>query len=105
VKRQRLDSAKALIDQVATAAKPAFRTLRLGALDSVDTANTAMFPQLPSKLQALYFQLASATAIASVDAQVMFFACSASLHCHGDVMGLYRRHDIRRLSHAMDVGL
>lgn len=78
-KRQKLDSAKSLVEQVAAAAKPAFRTLRLGALDSADTANTAMFPQLPAKLQALYFQIASATASAAVDAQV----CAAlSLHCH-----------------------
>ena len=69
-KRQKLDSAKSHMEQVAAAAKPAFRNLRLGALDSADTSNTAMFPQLPAKLQALYFQMASATAVASVDAQV-----------------------------------
>lgn len=78
-KRQKLDSAKSQIEQVAAAAKPAFRNLRLGALDSADTANTAMFPQLPAKLQALYFQIASATAIASVDAQVRQKAALALL--------------------------
>lgn len=69
-KRQKLDSAKWHIEQVAAAAKPAFRNLRLGALDSGDTSNTAIFPQLPAKLQALYFQIASATTISYVDAQV-----------------------------------
>jgi hypothetical protein len=69
-KRQKLDSAKSLIEQVAAAAKPAFRSLRLGALSAADTANTTLFPQLPTKLQALYFQIAYATAISSVDAQV-----------------------------------
>lgn len=69
-KRQKLDSAKSHMEQVAAAAKPAFRNLRLGALDAADSSNTALFPQLPAKLQALYFQIAAATTIASVDAQV-----------------------------------
>lgn len=72
-KRHKLDSAKGLMEQVSAAAKPAFRHLRLGALDWADTANTAMFPQLPSKLQALYFQIATATGFSSVDAQVRSF--------------------------------
>jgi hypothetical protein len=82
VKRQKLESSKAHMELIVASAKPAFRHLSLGPLHSVDTGSIALFSLLHPKLQCLYHQLVSATAVCSMDAQVCLTTLQAlALDC------------------------
>lgn len=69
-KRQKLAQAATHVSGVVSSCRPVFRHLNLSPLQSCDAYSMSHLPQLPGKLQALYYQLASATTLVTLPAQV-----------------------------------
>eukprot|EP00892_Ulva_mutabilis_P010949 jgi/Ulvmu1/8226/UM041_0035.1 len=70
LKRQNLISAAAHVNEVISTCRPAFRHLSFSPLHACDCNSMLQLPHLPERLQDLYFQVASASALAAVPAQV-----------------------------------
>ena len=77
-KRHKLSQAASHVIGVVSSCRPAFRHLNMSALQSCDLGSVSQFPQLPAKLQALYYHFASASVLASVSAQV----CGSDASCN-----------------------
>lgn len=79
VKKQKLSQAAAHVNEVISTCRPVFRHLSLSALQACDWSSMAQLPHLPAKLQALYYQVASASVLETVPAQVSHLNCN--LNC------------------------